>query len=209
MCSGGHFPAGADVRYPKSCVYPGVLAFYKGLDMAFVDRIWVRLASSSTDQAWNLYWFCMFVNCLNHWTTHRIAQPKGSQLSENIPSFAIAEACCWKLYHSALCTILCHLSSLISSIKNVHAGFIILQSLARQILLPAGWLLFLSILQKGTASAFLLSPAGVGHKIVYSRYVYTWWNDSMQQSPRYSHQMITSLSTPQTRFNRWQALQCL
>lgn len=41
MCSGGHFPAGTDTRFPRNCVYPGVLAFYKRLDMAFVDRIWV------------------------------------------------------------------------------------------------------------------------------------------------------------------------
>ncbi len=41
MCSGGHFPAGSDLRYPRNCVYPGVLAFYRGLDTAFASRIQV------------------------------------------------------------------------------------------------------------------------------------------------------------------------
>lgn len=32
-CSGGHFPAGIDRRYGKKVVYPGVLAFYRELDL--------------------------------------------------------------------------------------------------------------------------------------------------------------------------------
>lgn len=42
MCSGGHFPAGSDLRYPRNCVYPGVLAFYRGLDTAFASRVQVQ-----------------------------------------------------------------------------------------------------------------------------------------------------------------------
>lgn len=41
MCSGGNFPAGSDTRYPKGCVYPGVLAFYRGLDATFALRLQV------------------------------------------------------------------------------------------------------------------------------------------------------------------------
>jgi hypothetical protein len=32
-CSGGSYPAGVDKRYPKKTVYPGVLAFYRELDL--------------------------------------------------------------------------------------------------------------------------------------------------------------------------------
>lgn len=32
-CSGGMYPAGVDKRYPKKAVYPGVLAFYRELDL--------------------------------------------------------------------------------------------------------------------------------------------------------------------------------
>lgn len=32
-CSGGMYPAGIDKRYPKKTVYPGVLAFYRELDL--------------------------------------------------------------------------------------------------------------------------------------------------------------------------------
>lgn len=32
-CSGGAFPAGCDVSFPKKCIYPGVLAFYRELDL--------------------------------------------------------------------------------------------------------------------------------------------------------------------------------
>jgi hypothetical protein len=32
-CSGGSFPAGCDVSYPKKAIYPGVLAFYRELDL--------------------------------------------------------------------------------------------------------------------------------------------------------------------------------
>lgn len=41
MCSGGHFPAGSDLCYPRGCVYPGVLAFYRGLDAAFAAKVLV------------------------------------------------------------------------------------------------------------------------------------------------------------------------
>jgi len=33
VSSGGHYPAGIDKRYPKKVVYPGVLAFYRELDL--------------------------------------------------------------------------------------------------------------------------------------------------------------------------------
>lgn len=33
FCSGGHYPAGMDKRYAKKVVYPGVLAFYRELDL--------------------------------------------------------------------------------------------------------------------------------------------------------------------------------
>ena len=46
MCSGGHFPAGSDLRYPRNCVYPGILAFYRGLDTAFASRIQVPVDCS-------------------------------------------------------------------------------------------------------------------------------------------------------------------
>lgn len=32
-CSGGMYPAGVDKRYPKKAIYPGVLAFYRELDL--------------------------------------------------------------------------------------------------------------------------------------------------------------------------------
>ena len=32
-CSGGAFPAGCDISFPKKCIYPGVLAFYRELDL--------------------------------------------------------------------------------------------------------------------------------------------------------------------------------
>jgi hypothetical protein len=39
MSSGGSYPAGRDMRYPRDCVYPGVLAFYNELDAGHVLRI--------------------------------------------------------------------------------------------------------------------------------------------------------------------------
>jgi len=33
ISSGGHYPAGCDKRYPKKALYPGVLAFYRELDL--------------------------------------------------------------------------------------------------------------------------------------------------------------------------------
>jgi len=33
MCSAGSFPSGVDGRYPKHAIYPGVLAFYRELDI--------------------------------------------------------------------------------------------------------------------------------------------------------------------------------
>ena len=41
MSSEGHFPAGSDLRFPRNCVYPGVLAFYRALDAAWAQRIQV------------------------------------------------------------------------------------------------------------------------------------------------------------------------
>ena len=32
-CSGGMYPAGVDKRFPKKTIYPGVLAFYRELDL--------------------------------------------------------------------------------------------------------------------------------------------------------------------------------
>ena len=32
-CSGGVFPAGVDYSFPKHTLYPGVLAFYRELDL--------------------------------------------------------------------------------------------------------------------------------------------------------------------------------
>ncbi|CAM9116602.1 unnamed protein product [Discosporangium mesarthrocarpum] len=32
-CSGGHYPAGVDRRYPRKTIYPGVLDFYRELDL--------------------------------------------------------------------------------------------------------------------------------------------------------------------------------
>jgi len=36
-CSGGSYPAGVDKRYGKKVVYPGVLAFYRELDLGYRD----------------------------------------------------------------------------------------------------------------------------------------------------------------------------
>ena len=33
VCSGGHYPAGMDRRWPRKAVYPGVLALYRELDL--------------------------------------------------------------------------------------------------------------------------------------------------------------------------------
>ena len=33
LCSGGHYPAGLDKRWPRKAIYPGVLAFYRELDL--------------------------------------------------------------------------------------------------------------------------------------------------------------------------------
>jgi hypothetical protein len=42
MCSGGHWPAGCDRRYPRKCIYPGALAFFKELDTRQALRVQVR-----------------------------------------------------------------------------------------------------------------------------------------------------------------------
>ena len=42
MCSGGHWPAGCDKQYPRKCIYPGVLAFFKELDTRQALRVQVR-----------------------------------------------------------------------------------------------------------------------------------------------------------------------
>ncbi len=44
-CSGGSWPAGMDASYPRKSVYPGVLAFYRELDLGFHfdhDESWDR-----------------------------------------------------------------------------------------------------------------------------------------------------------------------
>lgn len=33
QCSGGHFPAGCDTKFPRKAIYPGAFAFYRELDM--------------------------------------------------------------------------------------------------------------------------------------------------------------------------------
>jgi len=45
MCSGGHWPAGCDRRYPRKCIYPGVLAFFKELDTRQALRVQVKFVS--------------------------------------------------------------------------------------------------------------------------------------------------------------------
>lgn len=39
MCSGARWPAGRDNRYPRHCVYPGVLALYNELDISHMQRL--------------------------------------------------------------------------------------------------------------------------------------------------------------------------
>ena len=44
-CSGGSWPAGMDASFPRKAVYPGVLAFYRELDLGFHadhDETWDR-----------------------------------------------------------------------------------------------------------------------------------------------------------------------
>lgn len=41
MCSGARWPAGRDNRYPRHCVYPGVLALYNELDISHMQRLQV------------------------------------------------------------------------------------------------------------------------------------------------------------------------
>ena len=47
MCSGGHYPAGRDMRYPHNCVYPGILAFYNELDVGHVQRSEIQVEPCS------------------------------------------------------------------------------------------------------------------------------------------------------------------
>ena len=42
MCSGGTWPAGCDKRYPRHCLYPGALAFFKELDTRQALLVQVR-----------------------------------------------------------------------------------------------------------------------------------------------------------------------
>jgi len=37
LCSGGHYPAGIDRRWPRKAVYPGVLAFFRELDLGAAE----------------------------------------------------------------------------------------------------------------------------------------------------------------------------
>ena len=39
MCSGGTWPAGRDMRYPRKCMYPGALALYSELDIGYCTRL--------------------------------------------------------------------------------------------------------------------------------------------------------------------------
>eukprot|EP01039_Chlorochromonas_danica_P011102 gene11102-12368_t len=42
-CSGGSWPAGMDLSYPKKAIYPGVLAFYRELDLGIgTEEVWQR-----------------------------------------------------------------------------------------------------------------------------------------------------------------------
>eukprot|EP00928_Gymnodinium_smaydae_P034967 TRINITY_DN24676_c0_g1_i1.p1 TRINITY_DN24676_c0_g1~~TRINITY_DN24676_c0_g1_i1.p1 ORF type:complete len:815 (+),score=127.04 TRINITY_DN24676_c0_g1_i1:282-2447(+) len=50
-CSGGHFPAGVDRRYPKKLVYPGVLALFRELD----QQRHGQLQPPTEDQAGSLW----------------------------------------------------------------------------------------------------------------------------------------------------------
>ncbi len=43
MSSGGRYPAGCDKSYPHHCVYPGVLPFYRELDLGYNgDERWTQ-----------------------------------------------------------------------------------------------------------------------------------------------------------------------
>ena len=44
MCSGGNWPAGRDMRYPRKCMYPGALALYSELDIGYCSKLQVKLA---------------------------------------------------------------------------------------------------------------------------------------------------------------------
>lgn len=45
MCSGGNWPAGRDMRYPRKCMYPGALALYSELDIGYCTRLQARASS--------------------------------------------------------------------------------------------------------------------------------------------------------------------
>jgi hypothetical protein len=43
MCSGGSYPAGVDKSYPKKSIYPGIIAFYRELDIGTTgSKIWQK-----------------------------------------------------------------------------------------------------------------------------------------------------------------------
>lgn len=58
--SGGSFPAGLDVRYPRKCFYPGALAFYSALDRCFAQKYSATLAklNAKSEQTADGLMFC-------------------------------------------------------------------------------------------------------------------------------------------------------
>lgn len=46
LSSGGRYPAGIDTTYPRHCIYPGAICFYKELDLGshpsvdHLDGLW-------------------------------------------------------------------------------------------------------------------------------------------------------------------------
>ena len=48
LCSGGHFPAGVDRRFPRKAIYPGVCALYRELDLGLASTASLTAASSSS-----------------------------------------------------------------------------------------------------------------------------------------------------------------
>jgi len=52
LCSGGHYPAGVDRRFPRKAVYPGVCALYRELDLGLsAGRHSAAAASASSSEA--------------------------------------------------------------------------------------------------------------------------------------------------------------
>ena len=54
MCSGGAWPAGRDMRYPRKCMYPGALALYSELDIGYCTRLQVTPPMTLFTHSWSL-----------------------------------------------------------------------------------------------------------------------------------------------------------